>query len=96
MAFVLILVFAAWALDSVVRGNAVRPALQRAGFGETIMSRNLIPRHCAITDYEAVFWGNGRTTGEAQGYVCVSHFGAPEVHRISFDEDLGADLFSEI
>ena len=83
-------------LDSVARGSAVRPALQREGFGEMITARNLIPRRCPITDYEGVFWGNGRRTGEAQGYVCVSYFRAPEVIRVPFDEDLGADLFSEI
>lgn len=87
---------AIWVADSLIRGSAVRPALRSEGFGEMITARNLIPRRCRITDYEGVFWANGRTTGEAQGFVCISYFRDPEVHRVSFDEDLGADLFSEI
>ena len=95
-ALLFVCALAVWVCDSLIRGSLVRPALRDAGFGETVTARNPVPRRCGILDYEAVFWGNGRATGEEQGYVCIGYFHAPEIHRIPFDEELGTDLFSEI
>lgn len=93
---VLLAVFAAWAIDSIARGRLVRPALEQAGYGETITERNLWPRRCRVTDYEAAFWGKGPKVPEAQGFVCIGYGRAPEVDVVGFDEDIGANLFEEI
>ena len=85
-------VFVLWVADSVYRGSRADAALERAGYGERVTGRNLVPKLCGILDYETVFWGQGPGAPEAQGYVCIGHFRAPEILTVSFDQALGIDI----
>jgi hypothetical protein len=84
--------FVLWVVDGVYRGSLADAALDRAGYGERVTGRNLAPKLCGILDYEAVFWGQGPRAPEAQGYVCVGHFRAPEILTVSFDQPMGIDI----
>ena len=81
-----------WVADSFYRGSRADDALDRAGYGERVTFRNLLPKRCGMLDYEMVFWGQGPRAPEAQGYVCVGYLGPPQIQRVSFDEQLGIDI----